>query len=175
MPQDAQQTADQLAAQQMEDDPQIVKLAGDFYVAKFFIYLANFVFAGAGGTVRQSITIDSDADFEMLYLTGNATGADASDQSGFITVYITEGSAGGLRVDGESGELQQPGGRGAASLPDRADSAIAAEKTSVPVRTNEHFGASRHRADLPCGIQALSRIAEHGARRSSIAELETFF
>ena len=44
----------------------------------------------------QSITIDSDADFEMLYLTGNATGADATDQSGFITVLIKEGSAGGI-------------------------------------------------------------------------------
>ena len=85
-----------MAAQQMEDDPQVVKLAGDFYVAKFFIYLANFVFPGAGGTVGQSITIDSDADFEMLYLTGNATGADATDQSGFITVLIKEGSAGGI-------------------------------------------------------------------------------
>ena len=91
MAQDQQQTADQMAAQQMEDDPQVVKLAGDFYVAKFFIYLANFVFPGAGGTVGQSITIDSDADFEMLYLTGNATGADATDQSGFITVLIKEG------------------------------------------------------------------------------------
>lgn len=96
MTQDAQQTADQQAAQIMEDDPQIVKMAGDFYVAKFFIYLANFAFPGAGGTLSQSITIDSDADFEMLYLTGNATGADNTDQSNFITVLIREGSAGGI-------------------------------------------------------------------------------
>ena len=91
-----QQQNDALSAAAMLDDPQLVQLAGDVYVAKFFIYLANFVFPGAGGTVTQSIQIDSDADFQLLYLTGNATGADESDQSGNCQISITEGSAGGL-------------------------------------------------------------------------------
>ena len=98
--QDAQAQNDQLAAAAMLDDPQLVQLAGDVFVAKFFIYLANFAFATAGNAtpvqLTQSIQIDSDADFQLLYLTGNATGADASDQSGFCQISVFEGSAGGL-------------------------------------------------------------------------------
>lgn len=79
----------------LSDDPQFIELAGNVYVAKFFIYLANFVFVAAGN-ITQSITIDSDADFQLLYLTGSARDGSGVDQSAFQTVNITEGSAGGL-------------------------------------------------------------------------------
>lgn len=70
------------------DDPQIVELMGQFYVAKKFSYVANFAHA-ASGTISQTIQIDSDADFQMLFLVG-------SRDSASVTVFITEGGAGGL-------------------------------------------------------------------------------
>jgi hypothetical protein len=79
----------------VDDDPQFVQLAGNIYVAKFFIYLANFTFTGAA-TLGQSITIDSDADFQLLYLTGTARDGSGNDQSASQSILIQEGSAGGL-------------------------------------------------------------------------------
>lgn len=70
------------------DDPQIVELNGQQYVAKKFQYVANFAFAG-NGTLGQTIQIDSDADFQLLFLLG-------SRDSNAVTVNVTEGGAGGL-------------------------------------------------------------------------------
>lgn len=74
--------------QQLMDDPQLVELAGQRYVAKRFQYLANFAFAG-NGSLQQTIQIDSDADFQMFFLIGSRDNA-------AVTVNVTEGGAGGL-------------------------------------------------------------------------------
>ena len=70
------------------DDPQLVQLAGATYIAKFFQYVANFAFTTTG-TLQANITIDSDADFQLIWLIGSY------DQSA-VTVNIQEGGAGGL-------------------------------------------------------------------------------
>lgn len=70
------------------DDPQLVELAGELYIAKFFDYVANAAFA-ASGTLPIRITIDSDADFQLIWLIG-------SRDNSAVTVLITEGGAGGL-------------------------------------------------------------------------------
>lgn len=73
---------------QLTDDPQLVELAGQQYVAKRFQYVANFTFA-ADGKLQQTIQIDSDADFQMFFLIG-------SRDNPAVTVNVTEGGAGGL-------------------------------------------------------------------------------
>lgn len=73
---------------QLMDDPQLVELAGQRYVAKRFQYLANFAFAGSA-SLQQTIQIDSDADFQMFFLIGSRDNA-------AVTVNVTEGGAGGL-------------------------------------------------------------------------------
>lgn len=75
-------------SQQLMDDPQLVELAGQMYLAKRFQYVANFAFA-ASGPLQQTIQIDSDADFQMIFLIG-------SRDNNAVTVNITEGGAGGL-------------------------------------------------------------------------------
>ena len=78
--------------QMLEGDPQLVEMSGELFIAKFFQYVANF--AGlvnnnsqAQGT--QNITIDSDADFQLLYLIGSRDNVP-------LTMQVTEGGAGGL-------------------------------------------------------------------------------
>lgn len=73
---------------QLMNDPQLVELGGNLYIAKMFHYIANFAFA-ANGTILQTIQIDSDADFQLLMLLG-------SRDSNAVTVTVTEGGAGGL-------------------------------------------------------------------------------
>lgn len=80
-------------SQLLENDPQLVELGRSIFVAKFFQYIANFAAlannnAAAAGT--QSIQIDSDADFQLLYLIGTRDNVP-------LTVQITEGGAGGLQ------------------------------------------------------------------------------
>jgi hypothetical protein len=72
----------------LSDDPQIVELQGQLYVAKEFKYVANFAVA-ANATQPQTIQIDSDADFQLINLIGSR------DAAG-LQVAITEGGAGGL-------------------------------------------------------------------------------
>jgi hypothetical protein len=92
---------------QQIDDPQIIELAGKLYLAKFFIYLVNFAHAAAG-VISQSLTIDSDADFQLLYLIASRTSA-------LDTVEIFEGSAGGLAW--QSGPVNIDNLAGTAQLP----------------------------------------------------------
>jgi hypothetical protein len=76
----------------LQDDPQIVELQGQLYVAKEFKYVANFAvpaLAAAGNPQTQTIQIDSDADFQLINLIGSR------DAVG-LQVQITEGGAGGL-------------------------------------------------------------------------------
>lgn len=76
-------------ASQLYDDPQIVELAGQQFVAKFFQYLVpSFSFSGSA-TILQTLQIDSDADFQLLMTMGDYTSSNA-------TVQVTEGGAGGL-------------------------------------------------------------------------------
>jgi hypothetical protein len=70
------------------DDPQIVELQGQQYIAKEFKYVANFAVPG-NGNLTQQIQIDSDADFQVINLIGSR------DNVG-LQVEITEGGAGGL-------------------------------------------------------------------------------
>lgn len=92
---------------QLIDDPQIVQLDGAMYVAKKFSYVANLVHAGSD---QQTFTlqIDSDADFQLLWLIGSRT-------SPLATINVTEGGAGGLswmsapvNVDNFFGTAQLP-------------------------------------------------------------------
>jgi hypothetical protein len=73
---------------QLLDDPQMVELGGNLYIAKMFHYIANFAFA-ASGQLGGSIQIDSDADFQLLMILADYT-------SPLVTVNVTEGGAGGL-------------------------------------------------------------------------------
>lgn len=73
----------------LSDDPQLVELAGQLYIAKFFQYVANFAAVANGATTPQNIQIDSDADFQLLYMIGTRDNIPA-------TITITEGGAGGL-------------------------------------------------------------------------------
>lgn len=73
---------------QLMDDPQLVELGGNLYIAKLFHYIANLTHAG-NDTQQTSIQIDSDADFQLLMLIGSRT-------SPLLTIQITEGGAGGL-------------------------------------------------------------------------------
>lgn len=89
------------------DDPQLVELAGNLYIAKFFDYLVNFPFA-ASATINTQLTIDSDADFQMIWLVGSRDNA-------AVTVQVTEGGAGGLgwsnlpvNIDNFLGSAQLP-------------------------------------------------------------------
>jgi len=75
-------------SQQLMDDPQLVELAGQMFIAKRFQYVANFPFA-ASGPLAQSIQIDSDADFQCIFMIG-------SRDNNAVTVNVTEGGAGGL-------------------------------------------------------------------------------
>src|SRR5580693_1575809 len=70
------------------DDPQFVELMGRMYIAKKFSYVANNVHVG-GDTITSTIQIDTDANFQLLFLAGSRT-------SPLLTVFISEGSAGGL-------------------------------------------------------------------------------
>lgn len=109
------QAADQV---QQIDDAQIVEVLGKLYLAKFFIYLANFTFVGAGAVrLAQSITIDSDADFQLLYLTGSAQNAAGADVSARFTIDISEGSAGGLAWMSAPVNLQNLVGTGQLPFP----------------------------------------------------------
>lgn len=79
------------AAQQAQlmDDPQMQEIGGNLYIAKLFHYVANLTHAG-NDTQNTTIQIDSDADFQLLFIDGTAT------TPGKITVQVTEGGAGGL-------------------------------------------------------------------------------
>jgi len=79
-------TQDQL--NQLMNDPQLVELGGNLFIAKLFHYIANFVFSG-NGTLTGTIQIDSDADFQLLMILADYT-------SNAVTVMLTEGGAGGL-------------------------------------------------------------------------------
>jgi hypothetical protein len=70
------------------DDPQFVELMGRMYIAKKFSYVVNNVHAG-NDTIASTIQIDTDANFQLLFLIGSRT-------SPLLTVYVTEGGAGGL-------------------------------------------------------------------------------
>ena len=70
------------------DDPQLVELAGQVFIAKYFDYVVNFAFTQAA-TLTATLTIDSDADFQMIWLKGSYDQAAA-------TVLVQEGGAGGL-------------------------------------------------------------------------------
>jgi hypothetical protein len=77
--------------QQLNDllnDPQMMELGGNLYIAKMFHYIANLTHAG-NDTQQTTIQIDSDADFQLLMLIGSHT-------SNALTIQITEGGAGGL-------------------------------------------------------------------------------
>jgi hypothetical protein len=74
--------------QELLNDPQLVELAGNLYIAKLFHYIANLTHAG-NDTQTTTIQIDSDADFQLLMLLGSFT-------SSLLTIQITEGGAGGL-------------------------------------------------------------------------------
>jgi hypothetical protein len=84
--------ATQAQMQQLMDDPQMVELGGNLYIAKMFHYIANFVFAGTepANTLQGTIQIDSDADFQLLMILGTATTV------ALLTIQVTEGGAGGL-------------------------------------------------------------------------------
>lgn len=60
----------------------------DLFNYKFFAYVRNFV-VPLNGRQTVTIVIDTDADFELFYLTGNRTDPR-------LTVLITEGGAGGV-------------------------------------------------------------------------------
>lgn len=72
----------------LDDDPQIVELQGQQFIAKGFKYVANFAVA-ANASQSVNIQIDSDADFQLINLIGSR------DAVG-LQVQITEGGAGGL-------------------------------------------------------------------------------
>jgi hypothetical protein len=79
-------TQDQLNS--LQQDPQIMELGGQLYIAKLFHYIVNLTHAG-NDTQNQSFQIDSDADFQLLMLMSTQT-------SSSLSVQVTEGSAGGL-------------------------------------------------------------------------------
>lgn len=77
----------------LEDDPQIVELQGQHYIAKEFKYVANFQPVPLNGSLATNIQIDSDADFQLINLIGTR---DAGGAGAGLNVQITEGGAGGL-------------------------------------------------------------------------------
>jgi hypothetical protein len=79
-------TQDQLNS--LQQDPQIMELGGQLYIAKLFHYIVNLTHTG-NDTQSQSFQIDSDADFQLLMLMGTFT-------SSSLSIQVTEGSAGGL-------------------------------------------------------------------------------
>ena len=79
-------TQDQLNS--LQQDPQIMELGGQLYIAKLFHYIVNLTHAG-NDTQNASFQIDSDADFQLLFLMSTQT-------STSLSIQITEGSAGGL-------------------------------------------------------------------------------
>jgi len=79
-------TQDQI--NQLLNDPQMVELGGNLYIAKQFHYVFNFSVAG-NGTAQYTVQIDSDADFQLLMIMADYT-------SNKLTVNVTEGGAGGL-------------------------------------------------------------------------------
>ena len=70
------------------NDPQMVELGGNLFVAKLFHYIANLTHTG-NDTQNTTIQIDSDADFQLLMIMGSRT-------SNALTIQVTEGGAGGL-------------------------------------------------------------------------------
>jgi hypothetical protein len=72
----------------LADDPQIVELQGQLYIAKEFKYVANFA-VPANANQPVNIQIDSDADFQLINIIGTR------DAVG-LQVEVTEGGAGGL-------------------------------------------------------------------------------
>jgi hypothetical protein len=91
----ASSSADTLTQQQLQqlmNDPQLMELGGNLYIAKLFHYVANFTFTAASTTVTQSIQIDSDADFQLLMLLADYPSGDGAD----FNVNVTEGGSGGL-------------------------------------------------------------------------------
>lgn len=70
------------------DDPQFVELMGRMYIAKKFSYVANNVHAG-NDKIASTIQIDTDANFQLLFLIGSRTSA-------LVTIEVFEGGAGGL-------------------------------------------------------------------------------
>jgi hypothetical protein len=72
----------------LTDDPQIVELQGQQYIAKEFKYVANFAVNQATKQTQQ-IQIDSDADFQLINLIGSR------DNTG-LQIEVAEGGAGGL-------------------------------------------------------------------------------
>jgi hypothetical protein len=79
-------TQDQLNA--LQNDPQFMELGGNLYFAKLFHYIVNLTHTG-NDTQNQSFQIDSDADFQLLFLLSTQT-------SSSLSIQVTEGSAGGL-------------------------------------------------------------------------------
>ena len=93
--------------QQLMDDPQMVELGGNLFIAKMFHYILNFPFA-ASATLTGTIQIDSDADFQLLMMI-------ASRDDARVTVEVSEGGAGGLawqsapvNIDNMFGTAQLP-------------------------------------------------------------------
>jgi len=96
--------------QKLMDDPQMVELGGNLFIAKMFYYVINFPFLGTepNNTLLGTLQIDSDADFQLLMMM-------ATRASNVVTVEITEGGAGGLawqsspvNIDNMFGTAQLP-------------------------------------------------------------------
>jgi hypothetical protein len=130
--------------QQLMNDPQLVELGGNLYIAKMFHYIANFAFA-ASGTILQTIQIDSDADFQLLMILGS--------------------------VDVRSGEHRQFYWDGAASVSGRPDSSIAAQKARLSAFACEFERRREQRADQLLGLQTFPGRASRATRRRAVAIL----
>jgi hypothetical protein len=125
-------SAEQLQA--LQQDPQIQELGGQLYIAKLFHYIVNNTHAG-NDTVTNSFQIDSDADFQLLFLIGSRTSASA-------TIEVTEGSAGGLawqsnpvNIDNFLGTAQNP-------FPAGLIPQLMPKKRSYKVKTVDTSGAA---------------------------------
>jgi len=125
-------SAEQLQA--LQQDPQIQELGGQLYIAKLFHYIVNNTHAG-NDTQTSSFQIDSDADFQLLFLIGSRTSASA-------TIEVTEGSAGGLawqsnpvNIDNFLGTAQNP-------FPAGLIPQLMPKKRSYKVKTVDSSGAA---------------------------------
>jgi hypothetical protein len=127
-------SADQLAA--LQNDPQFMELGGNLYFAKLFHYIVNLTHAG-NDTQNQSFQIDSDADFQLLFLIGSRT-------SNALTIEITEGSAGGLAW--QSNPVNIDNFLGTAQLPFPAGliPQLMPKKRSYKVKTVDTSGAANN-------------------------------
>lgn len=127
-------TQDQLNA--LQNDPQFMELGGNLYFAKLFHYIVNLTHAG-NDAQTQSFQIDSDADFQLLMLTGSRT-------SNALTIEISEGSAGGLAW--QSNPVNIDNFLGTAQLPFPAGliPQLMPKKRSYKVKTVDSSGSANN-------------------------------